>query len=64
MIQVVQFLGNGMCTLRTVNTDGSILVGLDEVQVVVYRVIVATGNLRGHEIGKHLLGPYILEPLQ
>ena len=62
MIQIVQLLCDGMRAFRTVDTDGGILVGLEEIQVVVYRVVMAAGNLRGHEAGQYLLGPYVLKP--
>ena len=64
MIQIVQLLCDGMRAFRTVDTDSGILVGLEEIQVVVYRVVMAAGNLRGHEAGQYLLGPYVLKPFQ
>ena len=53
-----------MRTFRSVDTDGSVLEGLEEVQVVVHRIIMATGDFCSHEAGKHFLGPYIFKPLQ
>ena len=64
MVHVHQFLGDGVGAVSTVDGDGSALIGLQEVQFVVDAGECATGDLRGHIVGEHLLGPYILKPLQ
>ena len=64
MIQVGELLGNSVGSLRTVNLDGFGLIGLDEVQVMIYLIVLTTGNLCGHEVSQHFLGPYIFKPFQ
>ena len=64
VVQVIQFLGDGVGAVGTVDGDGTALVGLQEVQLVVDARERATGDLRRHEVGEHLLGPYILKPFE
>ena len=62
--QVVEIHRNGMGSLCAIDGNSTRLIGLHEVQVVIDLRILATSNLRGHEVGKHLLSPDILKPLQ
>ena len=64
MVDVGEFLCDGVCTLCAVGKDGSVLEGLDEVQVVIHLTVLTTGDLRGHEHGEYLIGPEVVEPFQ
>ena len=62
VIDVVDILCDGVSALRAVCRDSLGLIGLDEVESVIHLIILTAGDLRCHEVGKHLLGPYILKP--
>ena len=64
MVELVGRHGDGVGAFCTVNGHGLSLVGPDEVEIMVCLGVLATGNLRGHEVGQDLLGPFLLRVLQ
>ena len=53
---------DGVGAIGAVGAEGTHLITFQEVEVVVDVGKLLSGNLCSHEIGKHLLGPHVVEP--
>ena len=63
MVEVRLLPFNGMRTLRTVNGDGTGLIGMDEVHLVFIAGELVTCDLISHEVGEDFLHPEVVGPV-
>src|SRR4051812_27669253 len=62
ILQVSQLLPDGVCSNCTVDAVGSRKMVKQELQLIIVVCLAYLADLVGHEIGEHLLHPYIVEP--